>query len=106
MNTRALRCSRQIGGCGGGRQHLVDDMDDPVARGHIGDGDRCVVDHDVVANAEGQGLTVHRSSGHAVGDIEERTLAGTTWYNKMSVSVAFPSGVSKLARSIPASVNA
>ena len=49
-------------------------MDDPVARGHIGDGDRCVVDHDVVANAEGQGLTVHRSSGHAVGDIRRKDI--------------------------------
>ena len=34
------------------------------------------------------------------------TSPATTWYSKISANVSFPSGVSKAAKSIPASVNA
>ncbi len=56
----------------GGRQDLVDHVDDPVARWHIGCGDGCAVDRNRCSDAEGKGLTVDGGFHHAVADVGGR----------------------------------
>ena len=69
MNSSALcrtgQIVRRVRWC----QHLVDDVDDAVAGGHVGGGDVGAVDHHAVADGERQRLTIGRVSGHAFRDV-------------------------------------
>ena len=52
-------------GCGRGLKHLVDNVDDAVARRHISHADVGVVDHHAASHREGQWLAVDRRGTHA-----------------------------------------
>ena len=69
VSARARRCAGNVPRRVGGREHLVDDVDDAVARGYVGCGDGCTVDGDVGSNAERQRMTVDGRCRHAVGDV-------------------------------------
>ena len=56
-------------------QHLVDDVDDAVAGGHVGERHVCVVDHHATGYGEREGLAVGRVGGHAFGDVGRRDVS-------------------------------
>ena len=77
--TPALRGAGQVVGRVRRREHLVDDVNDAVAGGHVREGDVCIVDHDTIADGKRSGwpltaLAVMHSVTLAAG-----TLAPTTW---------------------------
>ena len=58
----ALCRAWDVVGCVGGREYLVDDVDDTVTGVHVGHGDVGAVDHHAITNGEGQRLAVDRFS--------------------------------------------
>ena len=58
-----------------GREHLVDDVDDAVAGGHVREGHGGVVDHHATGHGEREGLAVGRVGGHALGHVRGRHIA-------------------------------
>ena len=75
VNARAPCRGGNVPRCIGGHQHLIDDVDDAVAGGHVGGGDRGVVHHDRGAHTEGQGVAVDRRCRHAVRHVAGRHSA-------------------------------
>ena len=75
MDAGALRRAGNVAGRVGGRQHLVNDVDEAVAGNHVRHGDVRIVDHHPVADGEGQRLTVGRIGRHAVRDVGGRHLS-------------------------------
>ena len=76
MDAGALSRAWNVGGCVGGHQHLVDDMDDAVAGVDVGQRDVRAVDHDAVAYGERERLTVDGFGRHAVGKRCGRDITG------------------------------
>ena len=72
MDARALSRSWNVVGGVGGHEHLVDDVDDAVAGHHVSRRNRGTVDHDGIANREGEAVAVGRLCGHAVRHIGSR----------------------------------
>ena len=66
VNTGALGRSWNIVGRVGGHEHRVDDVNDTVAGVDVGGENGGIVDHDAVADGEGQGLSIDRFSRHAL----------------------------------------
>ena len=58
-----------------GREHLVDDVDDAVAGGHVREGHGGVVDHHAAGHGKREGLAVGRVGGHALGHVRGRHIA-------------------------------
>ena len=69
MNAGALCRARDVVGRVRGREHLVDDVDEPVAGDYIRHGDIGVVDHHAVAHHERQRLSVGGIGHHAIRDV-------------------------------------
>ena len=72
MDARALSRSRDVVGGVGGHEHLVNDVNDAVAGHHVSRGHRGTVDHDGIANGEGEAVAVGRLCRHAVRHIGSR----------------------------------
>ena len=68
VDSSALCCARDVIWTRRGREHLIDDMDDPVACGNISCSDRCVVHHHSGTDGKGEWLAVDGSCRHAVSD--------------------------------------
>ena len=69
VHARALGRSRYVVGGLCGHQHLVDDVDETVARDDVGHRDVCVVDHGTVPDREGKRVSVGSGCRHAVGNV-------------------------------------
>ena len=75
VDARAGRRTWDVVGRVRGREHLVDDVDDAVAGGHVREGHGGVVDHHATGHREREGLAVGRVGGHAFGDVRGRHIA-------------------------------
>ena len=76
VNTRALGRAWNVVGSIGGHQHLVDDVDDPVAGADISEAHVGVVDHHAITDGEGERVAVDGGGTHAVGDVGGGNSAG------------------------------
>ena len=68
VNARALSGAWDVVWRGGWRQHLVDDVDDSVAGGHICCGNGGSVHHHAVTYCEGKWVSIHGVGRQAIGD--------------------------------------
>ena len=72
VDAGALGGARDVVGGRGGRQHLVDDVDDAVAGGHVRGGHGGAVHHHSIAHGEAERVAVDGRRRHAVGHVGRR----------------------------------